>query len=64
MIVFRRFEPATSAVWRQREGLLELSGVCKTAAKTRILFVLLCPVFQKNYPDCCTVAARLPRYVS
>ena len=26
------FEPATAAVWRQRDSLLQVSGGCKTAA--------------------------------
>ena len=52
------FEPAASAVRRQHDGLLELSGACKTPANSRISVLNLFPSFQEIYSGCCTVAAQ------
>ena len=60
----RGFEPLTSAVQRWRDSLLDLSGVCKIAANTRITSVLLFPSVQEIYSGCCTVAAHLVLSIS
>ena len=53
------FEPATSAVWRQWDSLLQVSRDCKVPANSRICVLSLFPTFPEIYPGCCTVAAQI-----
>ena len=50
----RGFEPLTSAVQRRLHTLLEMSRVCKTAAKAMILALTLFLRIQVIYSGCCT----------
>jgi hypothetical protein len=53
------FKPLTFAVQRRRDGLLKLSGDCKTAANKRISTLSLFLKIQRLYSGCCTVAAQV-----
>jgi hypothetical protein len=51
-------DPLTSAVQRRHDTLLDLSGVCKIAAKSCTSVLALFLPFQEIYSGCCTVAAQ------
>jgi hypothetical protein len=53
-----RLELVASAMRRRHEGLLEVSGACKTAAKHRFSALALFSRFQNIFSGCCTVAAQ------
>ena len=52
------FEPLTSAVQSRHDTLLQISGVCETAASTRIPHTTLFLGFRDIHSGCCTVAAQ------
>jgi hypothetical protein len=54
----RGFEPLTSAVQSRHDTLLQISGVCETAASTRIPHTTLFLGFRDIHSGCCTVAAQ------
>jgi hypothetical protein len=51
-------EPATSAVSRQYDTLLEISGAYKIPANGAIAAEIICSGFQEGYPGCCTARQR------
>src|SRR5829696_3145764 len=54
----RGLEPLASAVQRQQDSLLDLSGACKIPANRKIRSLKLFPIFQEIHSGCCTVAAQ------
>jgi hypothetical protein len=54
----RGLEPLASAMRGRHEGLLGLSGACKTPANGGILMMVLFSAFQEIHSGCCTVAAQ------
>ena len=58
------FEPLTSSASRKYNTLLDISGVCKTAANKRIFALSLFLVFQEIHSGCCTVAAHIVLLIS
>jgi hypothetical protein len=53
----RGFEPLTSAVQSRHDTLLQISGVCETAASTRIPHTTLFLGFRDIHSGCCTKRA-------
>ena len=54
----RGFEPLTTAIWSQYDGLLEVSRVSKIPANSCIFYVAVFSTFQLFRSGYCTVTAQ------